>query len=89
MLRPKAIEVKPLKDYKLYIVFNNGEKRVYNLRDKVNHAFFSSLKDENVFKTVHTNGITVEWDGEVDICPDDLYYNSVVVSECEDEYNGA
>jgi hypothetical protein len=77
MLRPKAIEVKPLDDYKLYIVFNSGEEKIFDLKDKINHIFFAPLKDETVFKTVHTNGITVEWDGEIDICPDELYYNSV------------
>lgn len=79
MLRPKAIEVKPLEDYKLFIVFNSGERKIFDLKDKINHVFFAPLKDENVFKTVHINGITVEWEGEIDVCPDELYYDSVSV----------
>ena len=81
MLRPRVIEVKPLGDYKLYVVFDSGEKKIFDLKDKINHVFFSPLKDDKVFKTVHTNGITVEWEGEIDVCPDELYYNSVIIQE--------
>lgn len=81
MLRPSAIEVKPLKDYKIFIVFNNGEKKIFDLKDKIEYVFFSPLKDEKVFKTVHTNRITVEWEGEIDVCPDELYYDSKIIEE--------
>ena len=33
-MRPKAIDVKPLKNYMLEIVFNNGEKKIYS--NKIN-----------------------------------------------------
>jgi hypothetical protein len=32
-----------------------------------------------LFKTVHTNGFTVEWEQEIDLCPDELYYESVSI----------
>lgn len=79
MLRPKAIEVKPLEEYKIYLLFNSGERKIFDLKNKIDHVFYSPLKDERVFKTVHTNGVTVEWDGEIDVCPDELYYDSVLV----------
>lgn len=63
MLRPRAIEVKPLENYKIFVGFNNSEKKIFNMANKINHIFFAPLKDEKVFNTVHTNGITVEWDG--------------------------
>ena len=30
------------------------------------------------FNRVHTNGFNIEWPNGQDICPDDLYYNSIV-----------
>jgi hypothetical protein len=77
MLRPRVIEVKTLENYKILVVFNSGEKKKFDLKDKINHVFFAPLKDEKVFNTVHTNGIMVEWDGEIDVCPDELYFNSI------------
>lgn len=79
MLRPKAIDVKPLDNYELLITFNNGEKKLFNLKDRLDDVFFAPLKDKNIFRTVHTNGITIEWDGDIDVCPDELYYDSVSV----------
>ena len=81
MLRPRAIEVKPLEDYKLFVIFSSGEKKIFDLKDKIDHVFFSPLKDEKVFRTVHANGITVEWEGEIDVCPDELYFNSVFIED--------
>ena len=40
--------------------------------------WFGKLKDMNVFNTVHIGGISVEWEEGQDVCPDDLYYNSVL-----------
>lgn len=76
MLRPKPIDVKPLDDYKLLLLFDSGEKKLFDVKERLNHIFFAPLRDENVFKTAHVNGITVEWTGDIDICPDELYYNS-------------
>jgi len=81
MLRPRAITVKPIENYKLLLEFNNGEERIFDVTNKMDHIFYKSLKDINVFRTVHTNGITVEWDGEIDICPDELYFDSILVEK--------
>lgn len=81
MLRPKATEVKALDDYKILIVFNNGEKKVFDLKSRLHQPFYAKLIDLEIFKSVHTNGYTVEWDGEIDICPDELYYDSVIFDE--------
>ena len=78
MLRPCAKEVKPLDGYKILLTFDTGEKKIYNMEPRLNDGFFSSLKDKLLFETVKVNGMTVEWDNEIDLCPDDLYYNSFV-----------
>ena len=36
--------------------------------------------DIAVFNTVKANGYSVEWKDGQDLCPDDLYYNSIAVS---------
>lgn len=81
MLRPRVIEVKPTENYELYLKFNNGEEKILDMKEKLNHIFFEPLKIKEIFNTVHTNGITVEWDQEIDLCPDELYYESVSVCQ--------
>lgn len=73
------INVKPLDDYKLEIVFNNKETRLFDVKPYLSDPFFSPIKNPTIFKTVEINPLTVEWQGEIDICPDELYYNSVPV----------
>lgn len=41
--------------------------------------WFGKLKDMKVFDTVRIAGLSVEWSGGQDVCPDDLYYSSVPV----------
>jgi len=79
MLRPCAKEVKPLDDYKILLTFDTGEKKIYNMAPRLKDIFFSPLKDKSLFETVKVNGITVEWDNDIDLCPDDLYYNSFIL----------
>jgi len=71
------IAVKPLKDHQLLITFDNNEKRLFDVKPYLSDSFFAPLQNPFIFKTVRVNPITVEWNGEIDICPDELYYNSL------------
>ena len=79
MIRPKAIEVKPYSDYRLLITFNNNEKRMFDVKPYLDFKPFCELKNISLFKTVRPAGLSVEWLHGQDICPDELYYNSVPV----------
>lgn len=78
-MRPRAIDVKPMEGYKLLITFDNGEKRVFNVMPYLKYKQFEKLKNPSIFKTVKISGLSIEWIGEIDICPDELYNNSVLV----------
>ena len=78
-MRPRAIEVCPLDNYRLYIRFDNGEIRIYDAKPLIKGDWFGQLKDPDIFKTVHIAGLSVEWEDGQDICPDDLYYSSVPI----------
>ena len=79
MLRPTAISVQTLSDYLLRVEFDNGEIGVFDVKPYIKGEWFGELADEGYFRTVFTNGITVEWADGQDICPDDLYYGSQIV----------
>ena len=71
------VSVKPLPNYRLHLRFDNGEERLFDVAPYLSSPFFAPLKNLTIFQTVHINPISVEWNGEIDICPDELYYNSV------------
>ena len=75
-MMPKAIKVKPLENYILEIVFNNGELKLFDVRPYLKFKQFKELKNESVFSKIRIAGLSVEWEIGADICPDELYYNS-------------
>ena len=79
MLRPTAKKVIVLDDYKLLIKFDNGEEKLFDASKLLSRKPFMPLNNKNIFKNVRTNGISIEWNDEIDICPDELYYTSVSI----------
>ena len=79
MLRPSAIEVTPADNYTLLITFDNKERRLFDVKPHLDHPAFRELKTPALFRTVKPAGLSVEWLHGQDICPDELYYNSVSV----------
>lgn len=76
MLRPKPIKVKPLENYLLYVTFDNGENKIFDVKPLISGSWFGELENKNIFDTVRISGNTVEWINGQDVCPDDLYYLS-------------
>lgn len=77
MLRPTVTKVIPKNNYILLLEFNNGEKKEFDVKPYIKGTWFGKLKEDSYFKTVRTNGFSIEWPDGQDICPDDLYYNGV------------
>jgi hypothetical protein len=73
---PSPIFVKPLGSHRLFLRFDNHEERVFDVTSYLDDSFFEPLSNPVVFDTVKTNGLTIEWMGGIDICPDELYENS-------------
>jgi hypothetical protein len=69
-------EVKPASNYILYLTFENGEKRQFDLKPYLNTGIFKELKDISLFNTVHVSFDTIEWDNELDLDPEFLYKES-------------
>ena len=79
-MSPTAVSVKPIEDYKLFVSFDNGEDRIFDAKPLLSRGpWFEALRDEELFRTVHVAGLSVEWEEGQDICPDDLYYLSIPV----------
>lgn len=79
-MRPRAINVKAIDNYKLIVTFSNKEKRIFDVKPYLEYKQFEKLKNPNFFKTVKIGGLSIEWGEGIDICPDELYNNSVSMS---------
>ena len=71
----RIIEVKPLENYRIWLKFSDGIEGVVDLSELVGKGVFSVWKDVNFFNSVYINkeSHTVEWKGNIDLCPDTLY----------------
>jgi len=76
MLSPRVILVKPLPDYKLYLTFENGEEKIFDVRPYIEGDWYGKLKQPEFFRTVHTDGHGIAWADGQDLAPHELYENS-------------
>ena len=79
MLRPTAIQVKAACPYQLLVVFDNGEKKRFDVEPYIKGEWYGQLRSFEYFKQVTTDGYTVLWPDGQDICPDELYTSGKLV----------
>ncbi len=82
-MEPRPIEVKALKQYYIYIKFENGEEKIYDMKPNLKYKFYEKLKDISNFKEVFVSGINIEWKTGEDIAPENLYYDSILLQDFE------
>ena len=77
-ITPRIIEVKALDKYYIYLKFKTGEEKVYDMSSCINEIeYYNKLKERKYFENVKPRGCTVEWDEGEDVCPENLYYESI------------
>ena len=74
-----VLKVSPGPEYKLFLEFENGEKRVFDMAPYMNKKPFISLKPPSLFAQAFVDYGTVVWPGNIDIAPETLYDRSVPV----------
>lgn len=72
-------EVKAFPDYKLGIVFDNGENRIFDMRPYLHYTVYRCLENTAFFSLARVDYGTVTWPGEIDIAPETLYNRSVPI----------
>ena len=74
-------EVKALENYQILVTYNNGEKRIKDMKPYLEKGVFKKLKDKNFFKSVKVSYGTVSWGDEIDLCADSIYETSEIYEE--------
>ena len=77
-----VVEAKPLKDYRLWLRFQDGAKRIYDVTPLLDKPVFKPLKEPMIFDSVYIDECigTVVWqNGTIDIAPETLYARGIPV----------
>ena len=75
-LGPRVLAVTPTEDYKLFLTFTNGERRIFDAEPLIKITAFRPLADKTFFQSVRVAYGTVLWPRGIDYCPDTLYNES-------------
>ncbi len=71
-----VINVEPQKDNTLLLVFENQEKRLFDMNPYLEKKPFTKLKRIPLFMKATVAYGTVVWPGDIDIAPETLWDNS-------------
>nr|NJM04229.1 DUF2442 domain-containing protein [Desulfobacula sp.] len=80
------VQVKPYANYQLLLEFENGEKRLFDMKYIIDKRPFNRLKNSS-FMAARVEHGTVVWPGNIDIAPETLYDKSVGVQQTMDSYH--
>ncbi len=82
---PKIKYVEPLKDHRLFIIFENGEIKIYSMINLLKMPAFEALKKESLFLQAkkEENGYGIVWNDEIDISEYEVWKNGISVSTVE------
>jgi uncharacterized protein DUF2442 len=72
-MNPYVKSVELQEDFCLLLTFENGEKRLFDLKPYFKKPVFSRLQNVALFKTARVVSGAVEWQGEIDLSYDTLY----------------
>ena len=79
-MNPYVDQVHPLEDYRLEVVFENGEQRIFDVKPYLQRGVFARLQNRAAFRAAHVVAGSVEWPGGVDLSYDTLYLESQPVA---------
>jgi len=75
-MNPRIRNVQPNSDHTLTLVFDNGERKVFDVKPYLDKGIFKELKDLKFFNAVRPFLGSVEWPHGQDFCPDTLYLDA-------------
>ena len=75
-MNPRIKDVKPGYNYTLTLDFDNGERKIFDVKPYLDKGIFQELKNLKLFNAVRPFLGSVEWPHGQDFCPDTLYLDS-------------
>ncbi len=76
-MNPDVIDVQPLDDHVLRLIFEGGEVRDFDAKPHLDFGIFQELRDEAYFREAYVEFGSVEWPRGQGLSYDTLYLESV------------
>ncbi len=71
----KAIKVKALPKYRIYVEYANGVKGEVDLSHLAGKGVFHAWEDTRIFENVSVGSSgEIKWNDQIDLCPDSIYF---------------
>jgi hypothetical protein len=70
---PHVVYAKYVKDYKIFLIFQDGEHGEIDLKKFLTGPVFEPLKNKKTFSNFCIDGFTLNWNDRADIAPETLY----------------
>ena len=75
-MNPRVVYVNPMPNFQLLLEFEGNDTRIFDVKPYLEIGVFKQLKSEALFNAVRAIRGTVQWNDEIDFCPDTLYLDS-------------
>jgi hypothetical protein len=69
----KTVSAKPLPDYKVAVVFNNGQSGIFDCKYLLDYEISAPLADYNLFNQVRVEHGTLCWPNDIDVAPETVW----------------
>jgi hypothetical protein len=77
---PKIRDVKPLENYSIKVLFENGIQKEYNVKALMGkYPVFKDLRDNRLFRLVHVDcgGYGIAWNDYIDLSEYEIWENGI------------
>jgi hypothetical protein len=81
---PHVTSVRALDDYELEVLFENGERRRFDVKPYLGRGIFVRLHNRSLFKAVRAVAGSIEWPGGLDLSYETLYVGGQTISEASE-----
>ena len=84
--------VSAIAGYMLFLAFENGSLKIYDLTSKLENPIYAPLRDPNLFKNIKLDagGYGVSWNDEIDLSEHECWENSqeiIKISKLLEEFS--
>lgn len=72
----KTISARPVNNYRVEVVFSNGQSGIFDCSYLLNYDVSSALADVDLFKQVRAEHGTLTWPNDIDVAPETVWERS-------------
>lgn len=84
-MNPGPIAVEALRDFELLITFENGERKVFDVKPLLHFPIYKRINNKGFFSLAKADGMCVYWSDDIDLCPDMVYEKGIPYDDYTEE----